>query len=639
MRARGWSVFAALASMAGAAMGQNEVIFGVGVAGSGVPDLSTAPSLAVGQSQVVVMGSHQMMLFDKSVPIDPLSPASLLDSENWGAGYSGYPFEAWSNYFPPLAIPGLTFPRADYDPITGNVWLLYSEATGSETEPPMPFVPAQSEVQGGTCVKRLHLAASKHSAFDTFDTASANGFEYVTGTDAVNLGLNPQPFAPGGGHGPFGTDPIYPSFGFDTDDVFIAAMDAGVCTVSAEPGDPGDPPDYGQTILVLPREFGSPATTIHDGGIPQANDFTIIRMSGLRVEDPCFQMMAVQEPYEQYGNVTLFISTNATSWGTGTPGGIDGIRLRGVYRDSTGTLQVRQSLEQDPGGVWSLNDADIAAPLDDLIPTYQYSPPSSIYPETPSFDPTVENGAFHTALLTKDNQGNPRVFAAHAALDDGLWAVQWYVIDPAFGPEVTPSTDPPTYQHFHAAPLLSDDWEPTIVAAGRITQGGPEDELGHCYHPVLGVSRTGQLFIEYTFSEDMIDQKIVRATISNSYSSVAAYQLMQSGPTAGYDPSPDYDERWALYGDMQTDPTACRFWSTHTLVDTATRRDVWLFAKGFGCFQTDMNLDGGTDPIDMMEYTSAYMRGDRRADTDADMVIDAADLANFVDAYDAATGP
>lgn len=635
MRVRRWSTVAALVGLAGAAAGQNEVIYEVDQ-GDYEPDLSTAPALAVGKKQIVAMGSHRMIMFNKSIAIDPTGPPSRLDVEDWGVDYAGYPFETWSNYSPPLLIPGLTFPRADYDPITRNVWLLYSEAQGSESN--SPFIPARPEIQGGTCVKRLHLAASKHPYFNTFDTTDSDGFEYVTGTDAVNLGLNPMPFRPtGGGHDPYGTDPTYPSFGFDTDHVFIAAMDNGVCAPDIGNG-------YGQTILILPRQFGTPATSVHAGGIPQPSDFTIIRTTGQPlIEDDCFQMLAVQEPYEQYGNVTLFISTDGAAWIAGSAEPIEAIRLRGVFRDGTGTWQVRQSLEEPSPTVFELQDADIPVGLDDLVPSFNFEFPDDLYPEAPNgFRATVENEAFQTAVLTEDNQGNPRVFAVHAALTgsptDRRWAVQWYVIDPAFGPEVLPATTPPTYQNFHAAAIPSDDWQPTIVAAGRITTDGSAQQpaTGDCYHPVLGVTRSGQVFIEYTFSNATTNQRILRAQLGNSYNSVAATTVLQVGPSTAYASD---DDRWALYGDMQADPTECKLWSTHTLVEDAATREVWLFEKGYTCFTTNLNADEGTDPYDMLIYNDLFLRGLRRADTDADDVIDATDMATFIDAYNAATRP
>lgn len=96
---------------------------------------------------------------------------------------------------------------------------------------------------------------------------------------------------------------------------------------------------------------------------------------------------------------------------------------------------------------------------------------------------------------------------------------------------------------------------------------------------------------------------------------------------------------WALYGDMQADPTGCAFWSTHTLVENANERAVWLFKTPFNCFTTDLNADGLTDPFDLLTYNDLLLTGDRRADTNADGQIDAVDPAIFLDAYQEATRP
>lgn len=636
---------AALVGAAGLASGQNLVVYGVDKSLSSLayrPDLSTAPSLALGegevQEQLVVMGSHRMMMFDRTLTINPAGAPSLMDSEDWatplGLGspqYGSYPFQPYNTLSYPY-IPALTFPRADYDPITGNVWLLYGESLGQEITDP-DFEPARPEIHRSTCVRRLHLAASKHPDFDTFDPSDPDGFAYITGSNAINLAgvLTPFRVSPPFEHDPFGLDLVYPSFGFDTDDVFIAAMDLGVCVVDGPPELP-DPPDYGQTILVVPREFGVPTTTtIHAGGRPDESDITIIRMNGEPlIPDPCHQMMAVQEPYEQYENITLFISTDGAAWTAGSAEPIDALRLRGVFRDASGALQVRQSLQEPTTGVFELKDAGISVGFDDLAPSFNYETPDEIYAEAPNFDPTVDNGAFHTAVLTEDNQGNPRVFAAHAALGgttlDPQWVVQWYVIDPKLNKF-----------HTTSSPQQDTDWNPVIVATGRITtDGAAQPSTGDCYHPVIGVTRSGQVFVEYSFSNGSTDQRILRAQLSNSYLGVGTTTTLQVGPSTGY---ASLDDRWALYADMQTDPTGCNLWSTHTLVDDAVTRDVWLFDNPFNCFTTDLNASESTDMYDMATYNDLFWRGHRRADTDADDVIDASDMATFIDAYNDATGP
>lgn len=310
--------------------------------------------------------------------------------------------------------------------------------------------------------------------------------------------------------------------------------------------------------------------------------------------------------------------------------------------------EVRQRLEEDPPGSmnWEILDMDVSSyGLQFFRPQSVGSPPD--HPDALGFSPTVEEDMFTSAILTEDAAGNPRVFAVHAVLpDDGTgapednWVVQWYVIDPQ-----VPDTDPISqgYEPFFDAPIESEDWRPTIVEAGRI-----EVEGGHCYHPVLGVSTGGLMTIEYTYSALGVPQEIRRQRFDASHTPIGSATTLRTGPSQGYQ-----GPRWALWGDLQFDPNpatgpgACNWlWSTHTLVDedatsSSTIRDVWLFRKASTpfCFQTDLNQNGFTDLADMALYTDYYAAGDPRADTDADGQVDAIDMLNYVDAYDAATGP
>jgi hypothetical protein len=637
----------------GTALAQNYDIYEVPRSPAGFrPDLSTAPSLAVGLDQVVVLGSHRMTMFDKSLAINPMSPQ---DVRSWGpVSYLNYPFRP-ANVVTDPDVNALIFPRADFDPITGHVWMLYAEGADREQEDP-PFVPARPETLG-VCVPRLHVAASRSPLFSNFNerepgvippVPDPDGFTYwtgfgfadpsgVLGGPSLDLSLAMLLYQENPAHSGVTGSFIYPSIGFETDDVIITGVDPVSCPIRSTEDTTGT-----QVILFVPRVFtgvaGPSPTTIHDGGRISESEITIAKMTVLDVPDNSFQAVVVHEPYEQWENVTLLLSTDGTK-ASGVE--IQNIRLKGVFKGAQGVptpgdsdWHIRQSL-QLVGSDLLLKDLPIA-PL--TLDAVSASPlPSSLYPTTPDadFKPAVTDEAFTNAILTRDNLGNPRVFAAHAGIDPstGLWAVQWYVIDPDLGPEVTPATTPTTYQHFHSPALQSTTWAPTIVAKGRINSDD-DNFAGHCYHPVAGVTRTGQLYVEYTFSSSTIDQRIVRARIDNTYTAVADFELVQLGPSAGYG---EVDDRWALYGDMQADPDFCRFWSTHTLVEDADEREVWLFKKPYNCFTTDLNMSGSTDPYDMMMYTDYFTAGDQRADTDADGRVDAIDMLNFVDAYDRAT--
>lgn len=92
-----------------------------------------------------------------------------------------------------------------------------------------------------------------------------------------------------------------------------------------------------------------------------------------------------------------------------------------------------------------------------------------------------------------------------------------------------------------------------------------------------------------------------------------------------------------------------RAWSSFVLPGTfvlcagvlGQRSPIDTVEKGlsFSCFTTNLNADDGTDSYDMVLYNDLFLSGHRRADTDANDQIDTTDMANFIDAYDAATGP
>ncbi|MEQ8843676.1 MAG: hypothetical protein RIB58_02385 [Phycisphaerales bacterium] len=658
-RSNGSWAIAALAGLAGAALGQNYDIYRVPKDITEYrPDLSTAPSLAVGLNRVVVLGSHRMTMFDKASPINPLSP---LDFRRWGPVSYGtapndYPFRPASVFLDPF-YNALVFPEAAYDPITGHVWMLYGEAVDVETTSPS-FIPARPEALG-ICVPRLHVAASRSTGFTNFNARlpmvsppvpDPNGFTYWTDFSPIDpassvlggtaLRLDElltiyDPLAAAGEHSPISGSFIYPSIGFETDDVIITGVDPSSCPLRSELNTTGE-----QVILFIPRQFSGPGgpTTIHDGGrIDETSEIKIARMKGdPNIDDESFQACIVQEPYEQWENVALMLSTDGSVF-TGVD--MQGIRLKGVFKGPQGVptpadsnWRIRQSL-QTFGSDLILKDMSIAP----MQPLSGAPSPDFYYPKTPTatFRPAVIDEAFTTAVMARDNAGNARVFAAHHGLvfdspTEPRLVIQWYVIDPDLGPEVVPATTPPTYQHFHTPLLDTTTWSPSIVAQGRIELWDPEDQIGNCYHPVVGVTRQGRLSIEYTFSSPTVDQRIVRATIDNTYTSVASYSVVQNGPSTGYG---DVEDRWALYGDLQADPQSCRFWSTHTLVEDADERDVWLFKRSYNCFSPDMNANMVIEPEDALLYDLYFAAQDERADADFDGQVDAFDAMIFLDRY------
>lgn len=115
-------------------------------------DLSTAPSLAVNDSVLVVAGSHQLLLFDKGTPVSSLLPSPVA----YGSTLPdpGFPFVPVSAATPPILYPSFVFPRADFDPYTRRIWMAYTErgpALGGIESPELRL----------TCDPFFHVAIQK----------------------------------------------------------------------------------------------------------------------------------------------------------------------------------------------------------------------------------------------------------------------------------------------------------------------------------------------------------------------------------------------------------------------------------------------------------------------------------------------
>jgi hypothetical protein len=638
MHHRGWICIAAIAGVAAVTLGQASVAVYDADRIDYDADLSLMPQIGVSETYAVVFGSHEMLLYDKATPI---TATNWLDRGYWTSfGYGTHQFKPF--YTDPVGLfkAFLTYPRADYDPMSNTVWMVASEArTPTFSGTPRP------EVQNALCEVEyvLHLSTTVENAhvttfMDCDDIAATppNCWHYLTGSNAIVVS-DPfiQRYSLGGSHNVFDDAPQHLSLAFDERAVMVAAMNPTECVVQGE----GNPDRRGQCVLILERELDGGTSSYHTNGSPTPDDMTMVRFDDLPFPDATVHALAVQEPYDheklepEFENMTLFITTDGAAYGAGTPGVIRGVRLRGLFWDSSiNEWRMRQALKEFPAmsGDYVPKDAPFDPALE-LGAVFGASPP--FLPEAPAgFEPLNDNEMFTSAVLAEDWAGNNRVFAAHAGVVtfgsgqsfDNRWVVQWYVIDPDLA-------------NFHN-PAALDTWTPTVVAAGRIIDDGasPEPNAGDCYLPTIGVSRCGQVYVEYTFSNATTQPQIRRATLNFAYDDVLATALVQSGPSNGYQSFPD---RWALYPDMQADPLSNRFWSAHTLTgSTSNDRDAWLFKQSYLCFQTDMNRDGAVDAADMMMFTDYYTAGDMRADTDADEIVDAIDMLNFVDAYDAATG-
>jgi hypothetical protein len=602
-------------------------------------DLSLMPQIAVHESYAVVFGSHELLLYDKALPI---TPAGWQDRRFWTSfGYGTHEFIPLYN--DPFMIYGswLTYPRADYDPMTNTVWMMASESRPL-VGPPTP----RPEIENRWCEDRfvLHMATTPINASvitlldcDSLFATPPNCWHYLTGANAVDvsdLSINRYFDTSAGPHLPFTDPPTHLSMAFDEQAVMVAAMSPADCSVGLGAG------RRGQGVLILERDLNGGLSSYHEDGSPMPSEMTMVRFDDLPFPDSTAHALAVQEPYDfekanpEFENITLFITTDGAQYTAGSVGTIRGVRLRGLYWDSDqNRWTMRQALEIDdptPPVTFRLKDAAFDPSLE-LGAVFGASPP--FLPQAPSgFRPLNDNEMFTSAVLAEDWLGNNRVFAVHAGVAtfgtgqsaDDRWVVQWYVIDPDLG-------------NFHNPPS-PDVWTPTIVAAGRIVDdGSAEPEAGDCYLPTIGVSRCGQAFVEYTFSNATTQPQIRRATLNYTYGDVVSTALVQAGPANGYFSEP---QRWALYPDMQADPSTNRFWSTHSLAGGSTSiRDAWVFKTSYNCFQVDMNRDGIVDPLDMALYTDLYGQGDERADTNADDTVDVVDMLNFVHDYDGATSP
>ncbi|MFI4915140.1 MAG: hypothetical protein ACIAS6_01360, partial [Phycisphaerales bacterium JB060] len=305
-----------------------------------------------------------------------------------------------------------------------------------------------------------------------------------------------------------------------------------------------DPDDRGQCVLILEREFDDPLgapTSYHEGGEPEPTDMTMVRFNDLPYPDDVIQALAVQEPYDhekaqpEFQNLQLFISTDGS--GLYEPISFNALRLRGLFWDDVAEeWTMRQALKEDPptSGNYVLKEAEFDASLEVIAASGAATPLTPMKRST--FSPHVESEAFTSAILVDDWQGNPRVFAVHAAPvgevegpdPDYQWVVQWYMIDPHLA-------------NFHTA-TPEDAWQPEVLEEGRIsTNGATEPVEGDCYLPTIGVSRCGQAFIEYSFSNDTTPVEIRRATLNYDYDAVVSTALVRAGPSADYQSSPD---RW-----------------------------------------------------------------------------------------------
>jgi len=590
MKARRGIGVAALLTQAGLAQAQVQQVAITTADADTEGTRSTDASLGVNDHAVLVTTNMQVALYDRNGTLQ----------EGQQVGQSAFPI------VPTDGTYGRLFdPRADYDPINDRLWYFYSEDNRRD--------PASPGSSGD--MARVHLAISKQGA--TLDSLGDADWHRYTGDpkpltaagtafDLTDGDIQPYRTTSPPSHKPLTTLFDLPTMAFDERAMILCGYSGEVFNVSA-------------VLVVVPYEHDGGAKSILDGDRPDESDLTIIRLTDAPLEeDRTIQHYAVQEQHDQFQNASFYIG-----W-AGESGKQGDISLRGLYYD-TGASQWVLRQHVDTSG--DLLTIDLPGTGLDY-----HKPTSGTDPQTPDlggWGPAAKGHFFSSAVLAFDATGQPRIFAAHAVFpDDGSgvpedqWVVQWYVIDPDL-----------TQDFYSTTP---GDWQPSVVAAGRIDGGGE----GHFYHPAVGVTEQGVCFIEYSFSDGTDDwPQVRRATLSNSYTSVATDVLVQDGPSVRY---AEPDGGWADFADMQADPfSGCSFWSVHTLVgdkgDTTApsdERDVWLFETAGNCENANLNFDDGTDLYDMALFSDYYDAGARRVDMNTDGTTDAADAALYADAYD-----
>ena len=323
MRVRCGCVVACLLGLAGSAAGQVQQ-------GQFVYDVdrldynsvqSTAPSLGVGVEAAVVAGSHGLVLYNKAGGVE--------DSEFWDTDlpFTGYPFAPG---FSGGGFRYLIHPLAEYDPISGRLWMLYSENFGFEPE------------KLWNCITNVHMAVNKDPAFvpvsGTIDTLSDTHWWYYTGRPAEGTdgsggeafdfedpGIDPFRGPPDDvNHGPTDDTVRFPSMGFDEEAIIVAFGGNSMCAFESAVS-------FVQYIYIIPRSrpdgLGGTLEFV-DGQRPLEDDFISINMRGEPIIfDDSVQGRVVQEPFEQYANTTLIVSTQSKD--PGDPQ--DGIRIKGLF--------------------------------------------------------------------------------------------------------------------------------------------------------------------------------------------------------------------------------------------------------------------------------------------------------------------
>lgn len=569
---------------------------------------NTDAGVSVNSDAIVSTSNMRLSIFGKT-------GGTALETHQ--VGDNGFPFKRAADPNQPYDPPSRFFdPRTVYDPENDRLWVIYSEDNvgpefGSVNDAPFVHVAVSREMTGS----------------NVLDSLGNNDWWYYTGKSgsAGNGGLAfdfsddlIDPFRTGG-HAPYPEDDTEGIAFVDLPTIAVDDRAAYITGYTSEwEGTPGlSPLIEFSAVMIIPLSHDGGTKSILDGERPDEDDFVIMRFDDLSDADEHLRHYAVQEPYadQQADNAQFFVSISE--------GGAqqNAIRMGGLWYNSTSSE-------------WEYSQRIVGGTLTDMpVGTGNefFYGAGGYLPETPDtgFSPNLGGGFISSAVLAEDNNGDLRIFAAHhtAPSDNGSpaeaeeqWVIQWYVIDPHL-------------DEFYS--LTAGDWDPEILETGRIDGGGD----GDFYHPVIGVTRDGVAYIEYTYSDGSDYPRMERVKLTSDYSAVDTTTAVEDGAQRSYELG-----GWADFSDMQADPDLCKLWSVHTLVsdvDPGTgqtdKRDIWLFEMPYSCFTPDMNGNSMVESGDAALYNTYYDGEDPRADANGNGEVDVYDMLIFLDAYSAGT--
>jgi hypothetical protein len=480
---------------------------------------------------------------------------------------------------------------------------------------------------------KIHLAISESSEPEGFDPADpmAPGEGWYIYTDDPAF---PPPFdltSSGITQQPLEGAPDHPAISFDADYMYLVVNDLWEDFSTATAKSAGG-------IVVFPRTHDGGTKSILNGERPADSDLAGIeleKLAPLFPNDDKYFHYPVQEPFEDVEEGQFFIVTaKGARYGDPTISYLgagywddvhDQIRLGGLYRNTA-------------SGQWEYIFRDLDLDLSD----YFYNPGMPVsgtgaLPATPDSGWKIGtlSSKFDSGSLARDTNGVLKIFAAHhvVAADTSGQPIEpvdrhqfrYYVIDPDL------------------ANFPGSSWDPQIEVAGAAPTGGVAN--AETYEGAIAVNEDGIAYITFTRSGTGSSgwPSLVRARLSNNYTSVLFEQSGQAGPQQAYvDGTSLPRELGTDYCDMQPDYD-CGFWAVGTIAafaddepeppTTTSARAIWL-TRIFACNGfAEMNGDGVVDEADLALYLQYHAVDDPRVDMNRSGTITTADYAIYSDAY------